>query len=214
MTVPTRCAFSLLTLTLAFPALAADVPGSQDPPGVKRYTGSEIIGFRAAKFDEFVLPLGPPTEISPPKYAKSLKVDGLITRYTYAAPAGRSPAELFRNYQQEFQRLGLIPLYQKGTADRGWFGPTLSQLSDEDQVGQILEYNEAQERLMIAKSKDAKPTYFYLFVTSYKDGVIPERLQSTVQKERGAGGTHCHCSASHGVEHDPAECGGDVQGDR
>lgn len=183
MTAHTGSALGLFALTLAFPALAADVPGSQDPAGVKRYTGSEIIGFRAAKFDEFVLPLGPPTEVSPPKFAKSQKVDGLISRYTYAAPAGRSPAEVYRNYQLEFQRLGLTTLYQKGTAERGWFGPTLSQISDEDQIGQILEYNEAQERLLIAKSKDAKPTYFYLFVTSYKDGVIPERLQSTVQKD-------------------------------
>ncbi len=183
MIARTGFALTLLALSLPLPAPAADVPGAQDPAGVKRYTGSEIIGFRAAKFDEFVLPLGPPTEISPPKFAKSLKVDGLISRYTYVAPGGRSPAELFRNYQLEFQRLGLTTLYQKGTADRGWFGPTLSQVSDEDQVGQILEYNEAQERLLVAKSKDAKPTYFYLFVTSYKDGVIPERLQSAVQKD-------------------------------
>jgi outer membrane protein OmpA-like peptidoglycan-associated protein len=50
-------------------------------------------------------------------------------------------------------------------------------------VGQILAYNEAQERVLVAKSKDAKPTYFYIFVTSYKDGVIPQQLQSSVTKE-------------------------------
>jgi len=62
-------------------------------------------------------------------------------------------------------------------------GPTLSHESDEDQIGQILEYNESQERVVVAKSKDAKPTYYYLFVTSYKDGVIPERLQQSVAKD-------------------------------
>ena len=53
----------------------------------------------------------------------------------------------------------------------------------QDQIGQILAYNESQERVLVAKSKDAKPTYYYLFVTSYRDGVIPPRLQSSVAKE-------------------------------
>ena len=41
-----------------------------------------------------------------PAYTKSLKVEGLISRYTYMAPDGRTPTELVRNYQLEFQRLG------------------------------------------------------------------------------------------------------------
>lgn len=152
---------------------------------MRRYAGSEIIGYRAPKFDEFLLPLGPPTSVaSPVAYAKQVKVEGLISRYTYLAPAGRSPAELFRNYKLEFQRLGLVTLYEKEAGKPGWFGPTLSQISDEDQLGQVLSYNESQERLLVGKSKDAKPTYYYLFVTAYKDGVIPESLSGRVQKDR------------------------------
>jgi OmpA-OmpF porin, OOP family len=179
-----RCpSLGLLALALAMHGSAADIPGSQDPAGVKRYTGSEIIGYHAPQFDEFLLPLGPPTEFAPPAYAKSLQAAGLVSRYTYLAPAGRSPAELFRNYQIEAQRLGLTPLYQKDAGQKGWFGPTLNQVADEDQIGQILAYNESQERVLVAKSKDAKPTYYYLFVTSYRDGVIPERLRDSVAKE-------------------------------
>lgn len=174
----------LLLLMVALPLVAADLPGANDAPGMKRYEGSEIIGYRAPKFDEFVLPLGPPTQIAPPTYAKSQKVAGLVSRYTYVAPAGRSPAELFRNYQLEFQRLGLVPLYQKAAGERGWFGPTLAEVSDEDHLGQILAYNEDQERVLIAKSPDATPSYFYLFATAYKDGVIPEPLRAVVQKDR------------------------------
>ena len=184
MKARTGSALSLLALALALQSRAADIPGSKDPAGMKRYTGSEIIGYHAPKFDEFLLPLGPPTQLSPPAYAKSLKTEGLISRYTYLAPAGRTPAELFRNYQLEFQRLGLTPLYQKGAGERGWFGPALNQAADEDQLGQILAYNESQERVLVAKSKDPKPTYYYLFVTSYRDGVIPLRLQGSVAKER------------------------------
>ena len=174
----------LLVLCFSLPLFSADLPNSTDPPGMKRYEGSEIIGYRAPKFDEFLLPLGPPTAIAPPAYAKSQRVEGLVSRYAYVAPAGRSPAELFRNYKMEFQRLGLVSLYEKAAGEKGWFGPTLSQASDEDRLGQILQYNESQERVLVAKSKDAKPVYYYLFVTAYHDGVIPEALGGLIQKDR------------------------------
>jgi OOP family OmpA-OmpF porin len=177
--------YTLLLLVVSLPIRGEDLPGSKDPPDMRRYAASEIIGYRAPKFDEFLLPLGPPTSMSSPvAYAKQVKVEGLTSRYTYLAPAGRSPAELFRNYKLEFQRLGLVTLYEKEAGKPGWFGPTLGQISDEDQLGQILSYNESQERLLVGKSKDAKPTYYYLFVTAYKDGVIPESLSSRVQKDR------------------------------
>jgi outer membrane protein OmpA-like peptidoglycan-associated protein len=163
---------------------AADLPGSKDPPGMKRYEGSEIIGYREPKFDEFLLPLGPPTEISPPKYARSQAVDGQVSRYTYIAPPGRTSTELLRNYRLESQRLGLEIIYEKKAGERGWFGPTFAKLAEEDGLSQILEYNEADEKLLVGKSRAAKPAYYMVFVTSYKDGVIPERLQSVVQKDR------------------------------
>ncbi len=177
----------IVVLLGAAPTLIAqsgDVPGSRDPPGVKRYTGSEIIGYHAPAFDEFLLPLGPPTTLSPAAYTKSLPLEGLVGRYTYVAPAGRSAAELFQNYELEFQRLGLVPLYRKGAGERGWFGPTFNEAAASDHVGQILAYNEAQERVLIAKSTDESPTYYYIFVTAYKDGVIPDALKSVVAKDR------------------------------
>src|ERR1700686_637905 len=155
-----------IVLFLAVMANAQDVVGSKDPAGMKRYEGSEIIGYRAPKFDEFLLPLGPPTSMSSPvAYAKQVKVEGLVSRYAYLAPAGRSPAELFRNYKLEFQRLGLVTLYEKEAGEKGWFGPTLGQGADEDQLGQILSYNETQARVLLAESKDAKPVYYYVFVS-------------------------------------------------
>jgi len=183
--MPYRNTTPLFLFLLALHGWSADLPGSQDPPGMKRYAASEIIGYRAAKFDEFLLPLGRPTSMTPPgAYEKSLKAEGLVSRYTYLAPAGRSPAELFRNYKLEFQRLGVVTLYEKGAGEKGWFGPTLEQIADEDHIGQILAYNEAQERVLVGKTKDTQPTYYYIFVTAYKDGVIPEALSSVVQKDR------------------------------
>ena len=172
-----------LMVALRISALGADLPGSKDPPGMKRYEGSEIIGYREPKFDEFLLPMGPPTSQDPPKYAKSLKIEGLVSRYTYVAPAGRTPTELLRNYKLEFQRLDLVTLYEKGTGDGGWFGPTLGPIAVEDKIGDILAYNQDQERVLVGRTKDASPTYYYVFVTSYRAGNMPDRLQSKVMKD-------------------------------
>ena len=97
------CVFSFLA---AVTTAAQDVPNSKDPAGMKRYEGSELIGYRAPKFDEYSLPLGPPTQSDPPLYEKSKPVEGQVSYYTYLAPTGRSVAELFRNYKQEFSAPG------------------------------------------------------------------------------------------------------------
>jgi len=176
--------FRFMSAIIAFSTFvaAADLAGSKDPPGMKRYEGSEIIGYRAPKFDEFLLPLGTPTEQSPPKYTKSLPLEGQVSRYTYVAPAGRTATELFRNYRLEFARLGLDTLYEKAAGAPGWFGPTLDRVDVEDDLKQILTYNEMDERVLVGKSKGARPTYYMVFVTSYRDGLIPNRLEKTIQK--------------------------------
>src|SRR5450756_784174 len=125
---------TLLALLFPLYVMAADVAGSKDPPNMKRYEGSVLIGYHAPKFDEFLLPLGPPTEVAPAAYSKSQNVDGLVSRYTYLAPPGRGPAELFGNYKSEFQRLDLEKLYEKSASDRGWFGPTLQPAADADGI--------------------------------------------------------------------------------
>jgi OmpA-OmpF porin, OOP family len=161
---------------------AQDLPNSKDPAGMKRYEGSELIGYRAPKFDEYLLPLGPPTSENPPTFEKSKPVDGQTGYYTYLAPAGRSPAELFRNYKQEFQRLGIEVQYEKSAGQHGWFGPTFDKIAGETDIAQILAYDEDDERLLVGKSADAKPSYYVVFVTAYKDGIIPERLQGRIAK--------------------------------
>jgi len=161
-----------------------DLPNSKDPAGMKRYEGSEIIGYRSPMFDEYLLPVGPPTNFSPPVYEKSKPVEGQVSYYTYLAPAGRSPAELFRNYKQEFQRLGIEVQYEKNAGQPGDFGSTFDKIDNDCDLAQILTYDGADERLMVGQSRDAKPIYYMVFVTAYNDGVIPERLEGRVQKGR------------------------------
>ena len=174
--------FTCALIAFSVVAPAADLAGSKDPPGMKRYEGSEIIGYREPKFDEYLLPLGAPTSQSPPKYVKSLAIEGQVSRYAYVAPAGRTATELLRNYKLEFARLDLETLYEKAVGAPGWFGPTLEKIVVEDGLAGVLAYNEADERVLVGKSKSAKPTYYMVFVTSYRDGVIPDRLTKVMQK--------------------------------
>ena len=174
----------ILAIFIGISLFGADLPGSKDPAGMKRYEGSEIIGYRQARFDEYLLPLGRQVTYTPLVFQKSQKVEGLVSRYTYLAPQGRTPTEVMQNYKLEFTRLGLVTMYEKGASDQGWFGPTFGDIENEDDLGQILSYNESQERLLVGRSKDAQPTYYEIFVTSYKDGIIPPRLAKAVAKDR------------------------------
>jgi OOP family OmpA-OmpF porin len=179
--------FLLAVSMLLLPAVlmwAQDVPDSKDPAGMKRYEGSELIGYRAPKFDEYLLPLGPPKSGDPVAYEKSTNVEGLVGYYTYLAPEGRTPTELFRNYKQEFQRLGIQTMYEKSAGQHGWFGPTFDKVATENDLSQILGYDEADERMLVGKTRDASPSYYLVFVTAYQDGVIPERLHGRVTKGR------------------------------
>jgi hypothetical protein len=78
---------------------------------------------------------------------KSLAVEGQVSRHTYIAPPGRTATELLRNYKLEFMKI-----------------------AEEEGLSQILAYNEADERMILGNTRDAKPRYYVVFVTSYKDG--------------------------------------------
>jgi OmpA-OmpF porin, OOP family len=182
--VRTIFAASLFCLSIVAASSAQDVPNSADPPGMKRYEGSEIIGYRAPKFDEYLVPLGPPTSQDPPAYKKSVPLEGQVSYYTYLAPEGRTPTELFRNYKLEFQRLNLETLYEKSASQPGWFGPTTTKIAKESDIGQIIFYNQDEERMLVGKTKDTQPSYYVVFVTAYRDGIVPDRLGKRVTKGR------------------------------
>jgi outer membrane protein OmpA-like peptidoglycan-associated protein len=165
-------------------AAAQDVPNSSDPAGMKRYEGSELVGYRAPKFDEYLLPLGVPTSTDPPAYKKSQRIEGQVSYYTYVAPEGRTTAELFRNYKQEFARLNLDILYVKDADQPGWFGPTFTKVAKASDIGDILAYNQDEERMVVGKSKEAQPTYYVVFVTAFRDCNMPDRLRKLMTKGR------------------------------
>jgi hypothetical protein len=62
---------------------AQDLPNSKDPAGMKRYEGSELIGYRAPIFDEYLLPLDPPSSFS--RQARQIRRARRVAMFTSSA---------------------------------------------------------------------------------------------------------------------------------
>lgn len=107
--------FILLGLLCA-PAWAADLPGGKDHPLLKRFAGSEIVGYDAKRFDTYELQTSTYTdydfEAKRREFAEApLKLEGAVTRIWYEARGEASAVELLRNYQNELKDKGFQILY-------------------------------------------------------------------------------------------------------
>src|SRR5690349_1228192 len=103
------------------PAAAADlpqsdVPHSKDSPIVSRFAGSVIAAYQEVNYDEVGLPLGP---LHHSEFDKTLATTGKVTRIVYAAPAGKTPAEVFANFRDSLQGSGFKLLYSCTTGTSG-----------------------------------------------------------------------------------------------
>lgn len=97
---------SLAGACLAADRLDADRPGSADHPLLTRYAGSTLYlagdeNYGSAK--AFVAEQGKPVERS---------TEGRISNRMYFGPKGRTPLEIFRNYQSALRNAGYEVLYQ------------------------------------------------------------------------------------------------------
>lgn len=99
----------------------ADRKGGKDHPLLKRYDGSFIVAHDPKAFAEFVLPLSRLEEVPGKKDHKNVRayepkqkkaLEGSTTRLVYVIPAGRSPLEVMRNYQEEIRAKGGKVLYE------------------------------------------------------------------------------------------------------
>jgi len=102
-----------LAAGIARPSAAADwphtdVPHSKDSPIVSRFAGSTIVAWQEVNFDEVPLPLGP---LQHSDFAKTLPTSGKVTRIVYAAPAGKTAAEVLANFRDSLQGSGFKLLY-------------------------------------------------------------------------------------------------------
>lgn len=111
---------SLFTM-FAVEAWAADLEGAADSPLLKRFNGSEIVGYDQKRFDEYLLQTSTykryDLEARRREFVKPpLKLAGQVTRIWYEAAGNASSAELAGNYRNELQSQGFRILYDS-TAD-------------------------------------------------------------------------------------------------
>ena len=106
---------------------AADLPGSKDNPLLKRFAGSEIVGYHAKSFDEYELQTSTFVrynfETRKRDYAKPpLKPEGRLTRIWYEAAGDTGSLEVYRNYLNELRSNGFVILYdsKKDPAATKW----------------------------------------------------------------------------------------------
>lgn len=92
--------------------IAGDFKGAKDPEGFKRFSGSVITAQRAQNFAEFELVVGK-SDWEDKAGAKPVKkLEGKHVRTVYLMPAGVTPLEAFRNYENELAAIGFETLFK------------------------------------------------------------------------------------------------------
>jgi OOP family OmpA-OmpF porin len=106
---PRALAFLLIvfsTMTFAADLPAHDIPDSRDHPVVSRFNGSVIVGYLQKDYGAAVLPLARYDAGKPTHFGSSENAEGKLTRIAYAAPAGKTALEVYRNFEQALKAAG------------------------------------------------------------------------------------------------------------
>ena len=99
-------AFSLLDTSGAL-AQRGDVAGSRDYPGIGRFAGSVITGYRVKDFDSMRLQGAPFKDGKP---TDDQRLEGRITRIAYRSGPGPSLLEVSRNFENQLAKAGFETL--------------------------------------------------------------------------------------------------------
>ena len=106
---------------------ASDLPGAKDHPLLKRFGGSEIVGYEVKRFEEYELQTSAfkryNLETKRREFANPpLKLEGGLTRIWYEAAGDTSATELIRNYQNDLKAQGFQILYDstQDPASKTW----------------------------------------------------------------------------------------------
>ncbi|MFH1824499.1 MAG: DUF4892 domain-containing protein [Candidatus Firestonebacteria bacterium] len=142
-----------------------DIQGSNDHPLISRYAGSKIMRYSCKDFDEYKLPLGGLN--AQMKLSKYMRLEGKITRITYAVSQKRSTLEIYRNYEQALKKVGFEFLFSgsgEQIASIGilWVSAVYNTVEDYDLIG----YIDIQRHLSAKLSRQEGDVYISLYVSS------------------------------------------------
>ena len=100
----------------------ADIEGASDNALAKRYEGSFIVYHQKLDYTDFEAPLSPLVKVEGDatdasnnrifRPEKSVEAEGTRSRIAYVTPAGRSPLEVLRNYQDVVEENGGEVLFE------------------------------------------------------------------------------------------------------
>lgn len=173
-------ALGLFSLSLHAADPAADLPGSQDDPTIKRYAKTYIYRFQDKSFERYILPTGKTLKSGPHsagKFANSLTIEGRVTRRIYmSTEADRSSLELFRNYQQEIQTAGFETLFVTDASIDSRIAP--SYIDDDFTHGVMGPSANTHYQSAVKKSPDGSVVYASLWAGSgspYRPSYAPNK---------------------------------------
>lgn len=84
-----------------------DVKGGKDHPLIQRFTGSWLVGYEQKDWAATTLPSTKGVRKDPDQFAEPTAAEGKLTRLIYVSPLGKTPLEVYRNYQQALAGAGL-----------------------------------------------------------------------------------------------------------
>jgi outer membrane protein OmpA-like peptidoglycan-associated protein len=167
-------------LFTALPASAADVKGAKDPDFLKRITGSEIIWYGFAKFDEMPIALEKVQYdygASAFKDTKKQVVEGQRTTIYYKLPGDASTLEAVRQYQELLGEAGYKTLFTAAddNLDDGYnrfVAQIFPQAKKTDSLQYLHEFNHSQQRYAALEGAgpNGAPIYISLYAFIIEDG--------------------------------------------
>ena len=166
---------SLLVVLAAAAAIAAhatDVPGSKDPPYLKRYEGSEIVSYQSLTYESYNVAVPDPKKPDGPWIWQP--VEGQVTRAFYKVPSGHTVLEIFRNYEQYLKGSGFtIQANSAQFQDQSWgaafYHQTWQTETDYSWTYLGLGATQRMAYLSATGTKDGKTVTVGVYVANYKE---------------------------------------------
>ena len=175
MKIPHLLAAAAFALASTALLTAKDAAGSKDHPDFKRVTGSEIIWYKYAKFDELNIALER-IEFDYDKQAfkktKREKAEGELTTIYYKIPGDASTLEVVRQYEADLKPAGYETLFtaENDKLDDGYgrfVEQTFPTAKKTDQLQYLHEFHTEEQRYAILKGQGKAGNTVYVSVYAF-----------------------------------------------
>lgn len=175
-----------LLAAIAVPSLllaadAADIPGSKDPLGLKRYDATRITYYDEKAYEAYTLPLGkmtkPMANGSKGVFEKTLELEGKVTRVSYVSTdANRTALEVTANYKAELASKGWEILWEGSENDLSLGGGRFFCGRYNNRPLGTFALSYVGGRYIAAKKGS---THLSLYIVNYASGNTPLGLKAT-----------------------------------